>query len=197
MESFVWGHDLYFILHCVLLVIVNQNFNINIKKVTYSKVGDDESVNPARLFLSCFSSVSVSSDLWCTRCLLSCQPHTSLVWLSHWRLTPTFMTSMLEKDKACVSCSQITVNDHLELCYYDRWTPHSLCSCRKPRSCGPLVKVEVLNHSHHGHCPHICLCRPGHREHSTYTQPAQCLTGQQRILNVLTWLWLCRFLELC
>lgn len=52
----------------------------------------------------------------------------------------------------------LTVNDHLESHCYGRSTPHSLCSCRKPRSGGPLVKVEVLNHPRRGHCPHIRLC---------------------------------------
>lgn len=66
-------------------------------------MGDDQSVKTAKKFFVFFSSLSVSSGLWCTRCPLSCQLLTSLVWSSRWRLTPTFMTSMLEKDKACVS----------------------------------------------------------------------------------------------
>ena len=50
-------------------------------------------------FLPLINCVFLSADHWCSPCVASCRSPTSSVWSSHWRLTPTFTTSKLEKDR--------------------------------------------------------------------------------------------------
>lgn len=56
------------------------------------------------MFILCVFLFLLLSGHWSTQCLPSCQSLTSLVWLSPWRRTPTFMTFMLERDKARGMC---------------------------------------------------------------------------------------------
>lgn len=81
-----------------------------------------------RLFFpSFYVCVFWSSGRWYTQCPHSCQLPTSLVWYSHWRHTPTFTTSMLEKDRVRTIVTT-NIKLHLAWLHTDTVTYHTIMS---------------------------------------------------------------------
>lgn len=144
------------------------------------------------VFSLLFIVLLLLSGHWCTQCLPSCQSLTSSAWHSLLRRTPTFMTFMLAKDKACISLQKHTHTSLKTRLLYSctvriqRNTIYCVCSYGPPWSSGALVKMEISDHPHHGHPADVCLCRSRHRKHQALVKPAQHLSGQDKQPSMLT-----------